>query len=156
MDDFEPLTAEDYESVHRAGRLLAEQGWSRVFTLNQMLQDWQELIETLEEEDYDCVFAHEWDHDLRCRDWLQSAWPVLTRRIQELRRPELDALDERYRNATVPIPRTDQRHAVSNYGPWHDRRPRVIHTDCPLDLPESWLPLDPNGPRPRLLTIKDH
>ncbi|MBA9003475.1 hypothetical protein [Thermomonospora cellulosilytica] len=147
MDGGERLSEEDYASIHRAGRLLAEQGWGAVVTLNQMMDAWRELVETLEQEEYDSIFAYEWDHDLRCRDWLHTAWPMLTARIQELRAPELQALDDRYRQATVPLQTPDQPSCDPHDPPtrwWHHRRPRVVNTDHSKDLPRSWsLPETP-------------
>lgn len=146
----EQLSEDDYTSVRRAGHVLAEQGWRHAFTLNQMLDAWQNLIETLESEGYDATFAFEWHDDLRCRDWLHAAWPMLTHRIRELRLPELQALDDRYRRVTVPIsgrPSSDPDDLEIRW--WHGRRPRVINTDDPRDdLPEGWSrPRDTDPPR---------
>ncbi|MDN3355829.1 hypothetical protein [Actinomadura sp. DC4] len=143
MNHHERLSEDDYRSIHQAGHALAEQGWRRAFTLNQMLDAWQDLVEDLQE-GYDGTFAYEWHHDLRCRDWLHAAWPMLTHRIQELRRPQLQALDDRYREVTVLI-RTSGRPPSDpgdlNSGWWHGRHPRVIHTDHPHDgLPAGWSP----------------
>ena len=149
MNHNEQLNEDDYKSIQRAGHVLAEQKWRRTFTLNQMLDAWKDLVEDLDE-GYDSTFAYEWHDDLRYRDWLHAAWPMLTRRIQELRLPQLQALDDRYRKATVPI-RTSSRPASGPYdlkAPWwHSRRPRLIHTAHPQDdLPAGWSP--PETPIP--------
>jgi hypothetical protein len=144
MNHNEQLSEDDYTCIQRAGHVLAGQGWGRVFTLNQMLDAWQGLIEALEEEGHDSAFAYDWHDDLRCRDWLHAAWPMLTHRIQELRLPQLQALDDRYREVTVPIRTSGQPpsglHDLNSRW-WHTRRPRVIHTDHPQDeLPQGWSP----------------
>ena len=93
------LTAADYESVHRAGRVLHEQGWRRVFTLDEMLDAWAALVAEIEQ-GYDQT-VDEYTNDLSCRRWLAAAWPMLTARVRAHRQAELDALDERFLAATT-------------------------------------------------------
>lgn len=93
------LAAEDYESVDRAGRILHERGWRAVFSLNEMMAAWAELVAAVED-GYD-ELADEYTNDLACRDWLAQAWPLLTARIRAARQVELDRLDARFREAST-------------------------------------------------------
>ena len=93
------MTSEDYESVLRAGRVLHARGWRAAFSLNEMTESWRSLVAEVEG-GYDQM-VDEYTNDLACRDWLALAWPMLTERVRSIRRPELDALDARFRAATV-------------------------------------------------------
>jgi hypothetical protein len=93
------LTAEDYESVERAGRVLYERGWRQPFSVNEVVDAWRVLIEQVEQ-GYDDV-VYEYINDLSCRDWLALAWPMLTDRVRSARHPELESLDARFMAATT-------------------------------------------------------
>lgn len=94
------LSAEDYESVRRAGRLLHERdGWQREYTLNQRFEAWGDIVEQVEN-GYDATFLDEFPNDVGCRTWLAEAWPILTERIRSIRAGELAPLDARFRAAT--------------------------------------------------------
>ncbi|WP_128092273.1 hypothetical protein [Streptomyces resistomycificus] len=125
----EALSADDYESVHRASRGLAAR--YGMVTLNAMMEAWEELVEDVEE-GFDVELIWEYADMLRCRRWLAEAWPVFTDRIRAARQAELDALDARFELATVPL------YGQADSAPWHSRRPRLIVGDPPLELPGSW------------------
>ncbi|GAB2589841.1 hypothetical protein GCM10027168_23530 [Streptomyces capparidis] len=122
MDD--TLTAEDYTSVHRARRALADRYGD--LTLNAALSAWAEFVADLED-GYDAEWAHEYLHDLRCRDWLAEAWPLLTPAVRAARQAELNALDARCLRATVPLRGTAPGPAEPGAGRWWQRRrPRLL------------------------------
>ncbi|MFJ8166718.1 hypothetical protein ACIRBY_38150 [Streptomyces sp. NPDC096136] len=128
--DMEALSADDYESVHRASRGLAVR--YGVVTLNAMMEAWEALVQEVEE-GFDVEQVWEYDNLLRCRRWLAEAWPVFTDRIRAVRQAELDALDARFQLATVPL------RGQAEDARWHSRRPLLIVGDTLLDLPGSWV-----------------
>lgn len=129
------MQAADYESIERAGTELQARGWRKAFDLNEMLGAYQQLV-TKVEEGYD-EMVDEYTNDLSCRDWLALAWPMLTDRVRDARAGELEALDERFRAATVD----DGGHALSRFfaverkeGWWWRRRPEKVAGDFAADL----------------------
>ncbi|NED12576.1 hypothetical protein [Streptomyces sp. SID9124] len=128
--DMEVLSADDYESVHRASRGLAAQ--YGMVTLNAMMEAWEALVQNVEE-GFDSEFVWEYADMLSCRRWLAEAWPVFTDRIRAVRQAELDALDARFQLATVPL------RGQADDARWHSRRPLLIVGDTLLDLPGSWV-----------------
>ncbi|MFB9313039.1 hypothetical protein [Nocardioides plantarum] len=116
------MTPEDYKSVTAAGQLLQEQGWRKVFTVNEMMEAWESLVAEVET-GYDQL-VDEYTNDLACRDWLALAWPHLTERVQAARRGALASLDARFTAATTED--TDQRlsrfHRVDAGDGWWWRR----------------------------------
>ncbi|MER7540223.1 hypothetical protein ABTX77_36410 [Streptomyces sp. NPDC097704] len=127
--DMEVLSADDYESVHRASRRLADR--YGVVTLNAMVEAWEALVRDVEE-GFDAELVWEYPQMLRCRAWLAEAWPELTDRIRAERQAELDALDARFELATVPL------HGQTDEAKWHSRRPLRIVGGSSLELPTSW------------------
>ncbi|MFD7034085.1 hypothetical protein ACFWAR_39280 [Streptomyces sp. NPDC059917] len=115
--DVGALEADDYESVHRASRDLAAR--YGMLTLNTALEAWEAWVQEAEE-GFDAEVVWEYEDGLRCRRWLAAAWPVLTERVRAARQAELDALDTRFRRATVPRP------GQADDVPWHSRQPRLI------------------------------
>ncbi|MGM9380725.1 hypothetical protein [Streptomyces antibioticus] len=131
------LSADDYASIHEAGRALAAR-YGRVVTINAMLETWTQFIEEIED-GFDAEYAFEYDHDLRCRDWLADAWPMLTESVRSLREGELRDLDARYLKATVSFKgATTERTAPGGDRWWHFRRPRLIERMEGSDLPSRW------------------
>ncbi|WP_250291504.1 hypothetical protein [Streptomyces atroolivaceus] len=128
--DMGVLTADDYASVHRASRGLAAR--YGMVTLNAMMEAWGALVQDVEE-GFDTELVWEYANMLRCRGWLAEAWPVFTERIRAARRAELDALDARFRLATVPL------RGQADNARWHSRRPRLIVGDALPELPGSWV-----------------
>jgi hypothetical protein len=147
MSDLRP-TADDSASVEHAGRLLHRQGWSRVFTPNEMTDSWAGLIDQVEEGYRLCV--DEYTNDLACRDWLARAWPLFTERVRAARQPELTALDARFRTVTVD----DGGAALSHYyrveredgwwwlGPYVRSGPLKVRRGrgCPRRTRPAWSP----------------
>ncbi|MBT2401364.1 hypothetical protein [Streptomyces sp. ISL-100] len=128
--DTEALSADDYESVHRASRRLAAR--YGMVTLNAMMEAWEALVQDIEE-GFDAEVVWEYTQMLRCRAWLAEAWPEFTDRIRAERQAELDALDARFELATVPL------HGQTDDAKWHSRRPLTIVGDPSLELPGSWV-----------------
>ena len=91
------LTAEDYESLENASKALHERGELKV-SFDRMMEVWEGLVTEIES-DYD-EMVDEYTHDLASRDWLASAWPLLTDRVRAAFQPKLDALDSRFLAAT--------------------------------------------------------
>jgi hypothetical protein len=127
------MQAADYESIERAGAELHAQGWRKAFGLNEMLSAYERLV-TKVEEGYD-EMVDEYTNDLSCRDWLALAWPML----RDARATELEALDTRFRAATVE----DGGRALSRYfaverkdGWWWRRRPARVAGTFAADLAE--------------------
>ena len=74
--DTDPLGAEDYASVYRAMRVPPSRRGTGL-TLNGYLAAWAQFIAEIED-GLDTASAFEYDYDLRVRDWLHEAWPILT------------------------------------------------------------------------------
>ncbi|MFE7619942.1 hypothetical protein [Streptomyces sp. NPDC057496] len=128
--DMEVLSADDYESVHRASQGLAAR--YGMVTLNAMMEAWEALVQDVEE-GFDSEHVWEYANRLRCRRWLAEAWPVFTDRIRAVRQAELDALDARFQLATVPL------RGQADDARWHSRRPLLIVGDTLPELPGSWV-----------------
>lgn len=143
VDDREDvaLTAEDYESVLVAMRMLSSRyrsGW----TLNEALDQWRLVVEDIEE-GVDTQWAWEYHNELFCRDWLYEAWPLLTARVRALRQSFLDGLDERFDAATAPMRKKRKKGSVLGHCGgkwWHDRYPRLVSGEPGDELPETWSP----------------
>ncbi|MER5864289.1 hypothetical protein [Kitasatospora sp. NPDC002040] len=117
--DTETLGADDYESVHRAGRRLAAR-YGPV-TLNAMMEAWEASVQEVEE-GLDAELLLEYPQMLRCRAWLAEAWPEFTERVRAAQQARLDALDARFAQATTPLP------GHPDDARWHSRRPlRIIN-----------------------------
>ncbi|MFE8015854.1 hypothetical protein ACFU3O_24295 [Streptomyces antibioticus] len=131
------LSADDYASIHKAGCALAAR-YGRVVTINAMLSAWTQFIEEIED-GFDAEYAFEYDHDLRCRDWLADAWPLLTETVRTLREGELRELDTRYLKATIGLEGVTVEGTEPGGGRWwHFRRPRRIERMEGSDLPSRW------------------
>jgi hypothetical protein len=129
-----PMGAEDYASIDRAESALRAQGWTSRLTLSSALGAWKVLIDEV-------GAGYQWSideytNDLTVRDWLDQAWPLLSQRVRDARDPELAALDQRWRAATVD----DGGAMVGRYfcvdassGWWWRRRPRVIEGEFAED-----------------------
>lgn len=137
----ELLDAEDYASVLRATQLLSSR-YLHGMTLNARMEAWAEFVADVEE-GFDTMWAWEFDNDMAHRDWLHDAWPILTERVCRLRQSELDALDERFRVATVPIkPFGMSQSAMSQQARWWQfRYPRLVTGDPAEELPSTWSPV---------------
>ncbi|UWE08217.1 hypothetical protein [Actinacidiphila bryophytorum] len=136
----ELLDAEDYASVLRAVQLLSGRH-RRDMTLNARMDAWAEFVADVEE-GFDTMWAWEFEHDMVHRDWLHDAWPILTERVRRLRQPELDALDERFRLATAPVPSSGMSAGATSSPArwWRSRYPRLVTGDPTAELPATWSP----------------
>ncbi|MER6445981.1 hypothetical protein [Streptomyces venezuelae] len=131
------LGADDYASIHGAGRALAGRHGG-VFTINAMLESWASFVEDVED-GFDAQGAFEYDHDLRCRDWLAEAWPMLTEAVRSLRGGELKELDARYLAATAALEGVGAERAEPGGGRWwRYRRPRLVEDTYGTGLPFGW------------------
>lgn len=97
------LSAEDYQSVLNAGRVLHQRGWQGAYTLNERVEAWQHLVESVE--DGYTPTIDDYTNDLAVRTWLDSSRPLLTERVWESLDDRLAPLDKRFRQATREPPR---------------------------------------------------
>jgi hypothetical protein len=130
------LDAEDYASVVQAGQLLSSRN-RHSMTLNACTQQWAELVASVEE-GINTMWADEFDNDIACRDRIHDVWPVLTERVARIRRPELDALDERFRAATAPMPGESSTARQERW--WQYRYPLRVRGNPAERLPPAWSP----------------
>ncbi|PHQ50103.1 hypothetical protein BLA24_21165 [Streptomyces cinnamoneus] len=109
-------------------------------TLDERVRRWEWFVSEVEE-GFDTTWVWEYDQDIRCRDWLHDAWPILTERIRAHYQGELDALDDRFLAATAPI-RPHGAGAVANPERWwrHRYPQRVSGTRREDHLPPTWSP----------------
>ncbi|MGR7003250.1 hypothetical protein ACU686_43545 [Yinghuangia aomiensis] len=128
------LTDGEYDAVHAAVEAAASsRRGGPPPTLNSLLTRWETVAAELEADGYaDC--APEFDHDIRCRDTLADVWHRLPPRFRALRQPELDRIDERYRQATVPWPG----HPEDEARWWHRRVPRLLNVERSLRREGDW------------------
>ncbi|SEL50175.1 hypothetical protein [Streptacidiphilus jiangxiensis] len=106
------LTGEEYEAVQAAvGEVTRRRVDGTGRTLNSLLHAWAGLVAEVEVGYGWC--AAEFSHDRWCRTTLGQVWPLLPARVREMRQPMLDALDDRFRAATVAWPEQELRVA-----PW--------------------------------------
>ncbi|WP_331767732.1 hypothetical protein [Embleya sp. NBC_00896] len=127
-------SAEEHSAVHAALTAVAS-AWrgGPPPTLNYLLAQWNGITAELEAEGYsDC--APEFHHDIWCRNTLAQVWPLLPPRIRTLRQPELDRIDDRYREATVPWPGRPQDEADW----WHRRVPRRLEVEISEHREDDW------------------
>ncbi|MET7299969.1 hypothetical protein [Embleya sp. NPDC005575] len=127
------LSSEDYHAVHAAVTAVAGT-WAggQPATLNSLFAHWRVMASEVEE-GYSCC-APEFDNDIWCRSALAQAWPMLPTRVQAIRRPELDGIDERYRRATVPWPGQPEHGA----GWWTRRVPRRLEVETSEQRKGDW------------------
>ncbi|MFJ9943536.1 hypothetical protein [Streptomyces erythrochromogenes] len=135
----EPLDAEDHASVRLAAQQLSTH--HDTGSLDEHLQRWAGFVAEVEE-GIDAMWACQFDHDARARDWLHDAWPILTERVRRIHQPQLDALDERFRAATAPITPLGMTPAEMAERPewWLYRYPLRVTGDPADPLPPAWSP----------------
>jgi hypothetical protein len=115
-----PLGSEDYESVLNAGRILHERGWIKAYTLNEQVDAWQHVVESVEE-GY-ALTIDDYTNDLDVRGWLDRARSLVTRPVRLSLDDRLAALDARFTQATS----AQWRH-IPGAGPgWWYRVPKVL------------------------------
>ncbi|WP_037619732.1 hypothetical protein [Streptomyces aureus] len=126
-------SAETYDAVQAAINGVAPH-WAggQPVTLNGLFVRWRGLVHEVEESYLWC--APELGNDIWCRGVLARIWPRLPARVRECRQPELDALDERYRRATIPWPG----HADDGDDWWSWRVPRRLEIEASEQRGEGW------------------
>jgi hypothetical protein len=63
-----PLDPEDYESVVHAGRTLHERGWIKAYTLDEQVDAWKHIVESVDESYTLTIDGY--TNDLAVRGWL--------------------------------------------------------------------------------------
>ncbi|MEV5973119.1 hypothetical protein [Streptomyces sp. NPDC051921] len=118
------LTAEECAGVRAALTAVTPHGaGGQEWTLALLFSAWRDVVSEVEEGYAWC--APELDNDTWCRDALARVWPLLPPRVRELRRPELDALDARFRTATIAWP--DRSEEPPRW--WEYRIPRILRAE---------------------------
>src|SRR5258708_26001133 len=97
-----PVGREDYEAVLDAGRILHERGWIKAYTLNEQVDAWQHMLESVEE-GY-ALTIDDYTNDLYVRGWLDQVRSLVTRPVRLSLDDRLAALYARVMHAT-PAPR---------------------------------------------------
>ncbi|MFE4176844.1 hypothetical protein ACFRR7_33185 [Streptomyces sp. NPDC056909] len=128
------LSAEEYDAVRAAITAGARpRAGGQQLTLNSLLEQWSGIAAELEQEGYsDC--APEFHNSIWCRSALARIWPLLPLRVRSIRQPELDRIDERYRQATVPWPGRPEDGA----GWWARRVPRRLEVEASEHRERDW------------------
>lgn len=118
-----------------AGELLHQRGWRTAFTVAEQVKAWADLVSSIERGYGDDIY--EYLNDLYCRNWLHEAWLLLDEHIVQLWTPQIKALDDRYRAATVD----EDGQALDQYlrlpGAdlwWWRRHPRILTGDLGRSL----------------------
>lgn len=121
VDETSPLTTEEYEGIQAAVSAGAgRRAGGQSCTLNSLLAEWSGVVKGMQEGYSWC--AQELANDLWCRSALGRVWPLLPPRVQAIRGPELDRIDDRFRAATIAWP--DREEEPGQWWMW--RIPRVL------------------------------
>lgn len=146
------LTAEEYEAVREAVRTVAgSSGARQPRTPNSLLEQWNELVDEVEE-GYGWS-APELANDLGCRTALARLWRLLPPRVRAVRQRELEEIDRRFRSATVDWPGHDDPEGLW----WLRRVPRRLDAETSGRSAHGW----PLGwevmafPKPEAVEITD-
>lgn len=121
MDD--APTAADYDSVERATQALKVKGWRAAFSLNEMINGWDQLVHEIEI-GYDATID-DFTNDLTTRDWIAECRELVTDLIRRSIDERVSLIDDRYKRATVD----DDGRALGHFfriegkGWWWFRRP---------------------------------
>ncbi len=123
-----PLGPEDYESLLDAGRILHERGWIKAYTLNEQVDAWQHMLESVEE-GY-ALTIDDYTNDLYVRGWLDQVRSLVTRPVRLSLDDRLAALDARFMHATT----APRRHMPGAGSEWWYRVPKVLVGDLREDV----------------------
>lgn len=115
-----PLGPEDYQSVLDAGRILHERGWIKACTLNEQVDAWQHMVESVEKGYAFTIDAY--TNDLDVRGWLDQARSLVTHPVRRSLDDRLAALDARFMHATA----APGRHMPGAGTEWWFRVPNIL------------------------------
>lgn len=116
-----------------AGEVLHERGWRKVFTVAEMVNQWDLLVRTVENGYEDSI--DEYTNDLYSRNWLHEAWVLLPGHVLVTWNQRIRELDDRFRASTAfdDGEAVSQFHRVSRFDPddmwWWRRHPRILVGD---------------------------
>ncbi|WP_194908965.1 hypothetical protein [Catenulispora rubra] len=129
------LTAEEYDAVRTAVAAVAGR-WAggQECTLNNLLGRWRGVAADFEDIEGYSWCGPELSNDVWCRTALAKVWPLLPARVRQLRQPELDELDGRFRAATVPWPGHE-----TEIQWWTWRVPRILAAERDERYDRGWL-----------------
>ncbi|MBM9507652.1 hypothetical protein [Actinacidiphila acididurans] len=127
--------------------LLHRRGWRTAFTVADRVTAWGHLVAAVEGGYGDDV--DEYANDLYCRNWLHEAWLLLPEHVVQFWTPRIEALDERFRAATV----ADDGMALGRFHRvphpdlwWWRRHPRLLTGDLGRALRSGGaVGIDPDG-----------
>lgn len=104
------------------GELLHQRGWRTAFTVAERVNAWSALVSSIERGYSDNIY--EYTNDLYRRNWLHEAWLLLDEHIVQLWTPQIKALDDRYKAATIDDDdqALDQFHRTPGLDLWWWRR----------------------------------
>lgn len=141
------LSAEEYDAVRAAlTNVAGARAGGQPLTLNSLLEQWSGIAVELEQGYSDC--ASEFRNAIWCRSALARVWPLLPLRVRSIRQREVNRIDERYRQATVPWPGRPEDGA----GWWDRRVPRRLEGEASEhregDWPWGWEQRHFPGQRP--------
>jgi hypothetical protein len=100
-----------------------------------MIREWEHMVDQVEVGYPE--FIYEYWNDLSCREWLNEAWPLLSKAEILRWAPELASLDERFRLATVANDDHNVGHTARGVPPnplWLRRYPRILVGNLAKDL----------------------
>lgn len=122
-------TADDYASVDRAGEELHSRGWRKAFSVNEVVEAWDQFVGAVED-GYGFGLDEYWN-DLSIRRWPEEARPLLTPLVARSLDARLVPLDARFRAATNDGLASSQHE--STYW-WESRTPEVLVGELADDL----------------------
>jgi uncharacterized protein YerC len=134
-DRYANLVAVDVAAV---GEVLHQRGWRKAFTVAEMVDNWAWLVAEVENGYDDSV--DEYTNDLYCRNWLHEAWLLLDDHLILAWSPQIKALDDRFRAATINDDgqAVAQFHRISGFATttmwWWRRHPRILVGDLGRSL----------------------
>ena len=128
-----PLSAEEITAVHNAVETaMGPHPGGGEWSFATLFLAWRRMA--AEVEDGYAWSAPELSNDVFCRGALARVWPLLPDRLANLWRSELDALDTRFRAATIAWPG----HAEDAPEWWRWRIPRRLEAEPDEPLYRGW------------------
>ena len=132
----EAPSEDDYRSIDQAAEELFARGWSRRFTLNEVVNGWASFVRAVEAGYAMCI--DEYTNDLSVRRWAAEARPLLTPLVRESLDAKLEPIDERFRAATFETHRRLPGAATDYW--WETRLPRLLVGEIADDVERMELP----------------